>query len=144
MGSVKNSRNNDLAKIHIAKKALGLDDDTYREMLINVAGTTSSAQLDKDGRDKILEHLKQRGYKFHHKSAKASGMHQPASPDRAPLLSLIEALLASLEKPWSYADSIAHHVFKIEKVRWLKPEQLKVIMSLLMKNLKSVRAKETE
>ncbi len=144
MNTRKDSRRNDLAKIHIAKKDLGLDDETYREMLLNVAGVTSSAQLDEEGRKKILRHFEQHGYKFHHKSAKASGMHLPASPERASYLSMIGSLLTSLEKPWSYADSIARHVYKVDKVRWLKPEQLKVVMVLLMKNEKAAKAKETE
>ena len=38
-------RNKDLAKIHIAKKQLGLDDDSYRAMLQMVAGVNSAAHL---------------------------------------------------------------------------------------------------
>ncbi len=34
-----------LAKIHIAKKALGLDDDTYRDLLERIAGVRSAREL---------------------------------------------------------------------------------------------------
>ena len=33
-----------LAKVHVAKKVLGLDDDTYRAVLLRVAGETSAAK----------------------------------------------------------------------------------------------------
>ena len=36
------SRNPALAKIHIAKKELAMADDTYRAMLQNIAGVSSS------------------------------------------------------------------------------------------------------
>jgi phage gp16-like protein len=32
-----------LAKVHIARKDLGIDDDTYRDVLTRVTGRTSSA-----------------------------------------------------------------------------------------------------
>ena len=41
-----------LAKIHIAKAQLGMDDVTYRTMLQQVAGVTSSKQLDERGVDR--------------------------------------------------------------------------------------------
>ena len=47
-------RNPQLAQIHIAKKELGLDDDTYRDVLERVTRQRSSAGLDHDpdqGRD---------------------------------------------------------------------------------------------
>lgn len=57
-------RNIDLAKIHLAKKQLGLDDETYRAMLWTVARVNSAADLDQYGRSKVLQHLKSRGFKL--------------------------------------------------------------------------------
>src|SRR5436190_2088110 len=42
------------AAIHVGKKQLVLDDDTYRAMLHSVAGVTSSTQLDEAGADRVL------------------------------------------------------------------------------------------
>lgn len=56
-------RTDDLAKIHIAKKDLGLDDDTYRGMLWTCARVHSSKDLDYAGRAAVLDHLKARGWK---------------------------------------------------------------------------------
>lgn len=35
--------------LHVAKAKLGLDDETYRQVLVRVAGVTSSTELDRDG-----------------------------------------------------------------------------------------------
>ncbi len=54
-------RRTELAKIHITASQLGLkskvDDSLYREMLANVGGVSSAADLDAAGRRKVLEHL---------------------------------------------------------------------------------------
>lgn len=53
----------DLAKIHIARKELGMAEDAYRLMLESVAGVTSSAKLSAHGRAKVLHRLRQLGWK---------------------------------------------------------------------------------
>ena len=44
----KPSRNHRLAAIHLGKKELGLDDDTYRDMLEQVTGKRSAKGLNDD------------------------------------------------------------------------------------------------
>ena len=61
-------RNKDLAKIHIAKKQLGMDEDTYREMLRNIADVESATDLTDQGRFKVLRHLHQIGFKSRKKA----------------------------------------------------------------------------
>jgi len=136
-------RRRDLAKIHIAKKQLGLDDESYREILYQVAGVRTSAMLDEAGRILVIKRFKELGFKpvrsnkndgyasFHRTAAK-SGMHVPATADRSPLLSKIGAILADLSLPWSYADGIAKRMFKVDRVRWLYPVQLHKVVSVLI------------
>lgn len=59
------NRNNQLAMIHIAKKQLGLDDDTYRDIvrLVSNGRESSAGELDYAERNKLLEHFKSRGFK---------------------------------------------------------------------------------
>ncbi len=56
-------RTRDLAQIHIAKKDLGLDDDTYREMLFTLTRKRSSSELDAHQRGQVLQHMISRGWK---------------------------------------------------------------------------------
>ncbi|MEP0455203.1 MAG: regulatory protein GemA [Roseibium sp.] len=46
-----------IARIHIRKKQLGLDDDTYRAMLERVTGKTSSANMDSTEHRKVLAEM---------------------------------------------------------------------------------------
>ena len=62
--AVKYRRNRQLATIHCGKKFLGLDDETYRQMLWTVARVHSAADLDLHGREKVIAHMLARGAVF--------------------------------------------------------------------------------
>lgn len=73
------ARSNELAKIHIAKGQLGLDDDTYRAMLWSVARVRSAKDLDAGGREAVLKHLRAVGWKDKAPSPGAN-RYQPGTP----------------------------------------------------------------
>lgn len=130
----RDSRNSDLAKIHIAKKQLGIDDDSYRAMLQMVAGVNSAAHLSMDGRRKVLDHLRKVGFKT--KKAKRSYPGRPkpkqlAGTGKTALIKKIEAYLAEAKRPWNYAHGMARHMFKVDRVQWCTPEQLSKIVAAL-------------
>lgn len=52
-----------IAAMHVAKKELGLDDDTYRATLAKVTGKSSSADMTEPERQKVLEHFRASGFK---------------------------------------------------------------------------------
>lgn len=125
-------RKRELAKIHIAKKQLGIDDATYRTILLAVTGEESAAHLDARGRKAVLEHLEKLG--FVPTRGKTPHPGQPrnmANGDRSPLLRKIEALLAQGQLPWAYADGIASRMYGVERVAWCKPRQLYVVAQAL-------------
>ena len=123
-------RTRDLAMIHIAKKDLGLDDDTYRDMLWTVARVRSSGELDHAGRDSVLKHLKSRGWQPKRGGVKIEPPKNVKLSSVA-LIGKIGALLTVLEKPWAYADGMALKMFKVEKLTWCKPQQLHKIVAAL-------------
>lgn len=134
-------RTRELAQIHIAKKQLGLDDETYREMLWTIARTRSSGDLDFTGRKRVLEHMKARGFKV--QPPKRRDPDRPANmdhPDRGPSLRKIGALLADAERPWAYANGIAQKMFHVEKIGWLDVAQLGAIITALAIDQKRRRA----
>jgi phage gp16-like protein len=135
-------RRRDLAAIHICKEKIGMDDITYREMLMSIAGVKSSADLDQAGREKVLNHLWKRGLKPELKSARASGMHVSPPRSREPLLNKIGALLTATELSWAYADGIGKRMFGVDSVRWLDPDQLRKVLAALVYNQKRIMARE--
>lgn len=56
-------RTTDLAKLHIAKKALALTDESYRALLHRIAGVDSAKDLDIAGRAKVLKEFERLGWK---------------------------------------------------------------------------------
>ncbi|WP_416053111.1 gp16 family protein [Cupriavidus basilensis] len=119
-----------LAKIHIAKKQLAMDDDAYRAMLQSVGGVSSSKDLTALGAAKVLRHLEKCGFK----PLAHVGRRPTPTADRKPLVGKIEALLAEAKRPWAYADSMASRMFKVDKLDWCTPDQLWRIAAALQKD----------
>lgn len=120
-------RNPSLAKIHIAKKQLGLDDDTYRAMLLQHGGVSSSKDLTPLGAAKVLQHLEKAGFK----PKAGNGKRPKPAAGRAALIGKIEAQLADAGRPWAYAHAMAQKMFKVDKVEWLDEAQLGKVVAAL-------------
>lgn len=65
MNTADDARRRELAKIHIARKYLHLDEDTYRQVIRDIGGAVSgsSADLNPLGRARVLKHLQSKGWK---------------------------------------------------------------------------------
>jgi phage gp16-like protein len=132
-----NTRNAQLAKIHIAKKALALDDDAYRQILWTIARVRSARDLDDAGRRRVLDHFRACGWRpaprakrRHH----AGAPHNIDSEERGPMLRKIEAYLAEAKRPWAYADGMARRMFHVDRIALCSPAQLHNIIAALEKD----------
>lgn len=132
MAEYVEGRRRELAKIHVAKKQLGLDDASYRDVLCAVAGVQSASELDASGRKAVLKHFERLGFVPRRGSKPHPGQPRNMShEDRGPLLRKLEAYLAEGQKPWAYADSMARRMFGIERVAWCNSRQLMKIVQAL-------------
>ncbi|MDY6979178.1 MAG: regulatory protein GemA [Pseudomonadota bacterium] len=87
-------RNNELAKIHIAKKDLAMEEDTYRQIIREVGGARSgsSADLDLAGRSKVLKHFADLGWKPRRRRSNTSHPDQAdanATPGQVDMITAI-------------------------------------------------------
>lgn len=123
-----NDRNQELKLIHVAWRELGLDEDTYRDMLWTVARVRSAAELDGWGRRRVLEHMKARGFRARVKRRRSPG--GVASMNQA-LMGKVEALLADQKLEWAYADGIARRMFNVDSVRFCDAKQLRAVIAAL-------------
>ena len=64
--------------IHVAKRDLSMDDDTYRAILLRIGKKASSADLTIPELEKVLEHLKRSGFKVRSKAKSAQA--KPSRP----------------------------------------------------------------
>jgi hypothetical protein len=62
-----------LAAIHVARKQLGLDEDTYRALALRVTGKSSAGAMTEGERGRLLEELRKRGFKKASSLGKGSG-----------------------------------------------------------------------
>jgi phage gp16-like protein len=141
-----------LAKIHIAQEQLGMDDDTYRELLTSIVsngdearlltaegkikwfnGDISAKHLTGTGLNAVIECFKTAGFKGS-KQYKGKPHNADSSAANARRLSKVEALLADADRPWSYAIAIAKQMYKKEKLEFCTGEELGGIITALVKD----------
>jgi phage gp16-like protein len=134
-------RRAELAKIHIAKKDLGMTDDDYTAMLEAITGKTSAGDLNSRQRQAVLEHLANLGFKNDRKRGRPRNMERkPSQPEdqasRARQLEKIEALLTVGGKAWGYADALAQRICRVDRVAWVPTSDLYKIITALRKQAK--------
>jgi phage gp16-like protein len=87
-------RDREIKLIHVARRELGLDEETYRAMLNMVVGVKSAADLDAAGRQKLLDHMKSKGFKVKSKAGGKAKIDLAADPQYRK----IQALWSDLER----------------------------------------------
>ena len=80
-----------LAMMHVAKRDLGLDDDTYRAVLVRVTGKRSSKDMTDRERQAVLDEFRRQGFK---PASKARG--KPGRPLSGPYAKKAQALWIAL------------------------------------------------
>ena len=128
----KPNRQAELARIHIAKKDLGMNDDEYRTMLHVVTGKSSAGDLTARQRYQVLDHMKSlaEGPKQSY-PGRPNNMDGYSSRDRQ--LKKIEALLTVGNKSWAYGDILAQRICKVDKLAWVADHDLYKIITALKK-----------
>lgn len=134
-------RNGQMAKIHIAKSQLGLDDEEYRALLGRVAGVSSAKDLNPRQMGAVLAAFEALGWQP--LAPKKQGRKRPnVKSTRERLLGKIEAQLADAGRPWAYADAMAARICKVERLEWCDEGQLQKIIAALTYDAKRRAAKE--
>ena len=120
-----------LAKIHIAKIVLCLDDGTYRDVLRRVTGKDSSSKMLISELERVIYEFGNLGWK---PSAAAKSKHgkkpkvSTDKPNRQAVMDKIEAILTDMGLHWNYAHSIARGMHKKEKLDFCTDEELHKVM----------------
>lgn len=111
-----------MAKVHIAKKDLGLDDDTYRDVLERVTGKRSCKGMTIAQLESVIKDMEAHG--FTPKAAPKHGKKPNVIGRRQNLMNKIEAMLTDMSLHWNYAHGMADSMFKIKRLQWLSDDQL--------------------
>ena len=122
----KASRNDRLATIHMGKKALNLDEDTYRDMLEQVTTKRSAKDMTMDDLLKVIQHLDQLGF-----SKRNFGDKPKVKLSKEALIGKIEAYLTEDKLHWNYAKGIAKQMFQKEALEFCTENELWRIVAAL-------------
>jgi hypothetical protein len=121
--------------IHVARQKVGMDDETYRNLLKDRFNVDSSKDLDWKQRKSLLDHFKTLGFKVvsRHVKPKVSVAMQAQ-------LDKIEALLADMKLPWEYLtahkpgqSSMLKRLADVDQIAWANGSGLRAIIVALTK-----------
>lgn len=128
------SRNSLLAKVHIAKKALGMEEEAYRDLLEATTGKRSAGALSVRQLVQVVEVMRKRGWSDEDPRPARRKPKARTAPDCRPLLDKVGALLADSGRPWAYATAMLRRMYGVTKLEWAKPEHLRGIIAALTKD----------
>ena len=117
-----------LAKIHIGKKSLGLDDATYRALLRQLTGKESAATMGNWELEKVLRHMTRAGVAFTKKEG--SERSSQAAKIRA-LWGEMAALGAVREGGEHTLGAWLQGRFRVDRPEWLSPRQAQTAIESL-------------
>lgn len=114
-----------LAKIHVAKKQLQLDEDDYRQILLDETGRSSAGDCTEAELERALKRFEAKGFKPLPKAGPAANrpaQHPVARKARAMWISLYH--LGAVESPNEKAlESFARRQLKCDRLVWADQRQ---------------------
>lgn len=128
-----------IAKIHIGKSQLQMDNDSYRALLYRTAKKNSCTEMTVIELEAALKEMKRLGFV---PSRKETGKKPNVAKSKTAVLSKIEAILADLRLSWSYAEGMAKQMFGREKIEWLNVIETQKLLQALIYHQRRQQAKE--
>lgn len=129
-----------MAKIHIAKSQLGLEDETYRAMLRLHGGAESCRDIDEAGLLRVLKHLRAAGFRDIGRGGAALRPKQRA----VWALWLTLADRGIVHRSQEALDSFVKRQVGVDSVRWLPDPKAAAVIEALKQWVARTAATITE
>lgn len=111
-----------IAKVHLAKKQLAIMDDDYRQMLMDVTGKASCADCTEAELDRLIGHLRKKGFADRIKDGRRPASHPVAKKARAMWISLYH--LNVVRDPSEKAlESFGKRQLGVDRLAWADQRQ---------------------
>ncbi|EES4555917.1 regulatory protein GemA [Escherichia coli] len=122
--------------IHIARNELGMDEDTYRQMLQGLTGKASTKGMDTTQLNCVLESMKRKGFRVRPAGKASSGLPLDNHPQSRKIRALwLEMAAAGIVRDRS-ENALAWWIKRetgISALRWLNTEQASSVIEKLKK-----------
>ncbi|ELY5676414.1 regulatory protein GemA [Salmonella enterica] len=122
---MKTNRTRLIQLIHIAKSQLGIDTDTYRQMLLSITGETSTSVMNPGQLNKVLAAMKKKGFKVKPASKARTTRSLADSPQARKLRALWLEMYAQGFVRDSSEEALCRWVKRetgVDGLQWLEPE----------------------
>lgn len=129
--------------IHVGKRDLGLDEDTYRHLLTETTQKDSTKKMTIPQLNRVLDAMKQLGFKVRNKGGRPQAKDAMSKKIRALWLELHNG--GHVENPSE--EALATYVMRITKVealQWLDGQQAAKVIETLKQWLKRVQSPALE
>lgn len=120
--------------VHIARRDLGMETDTYRAALLRATGKDSCSAMSKEELQKALDHLKLCGFKVRAKPAPSRAL------DQSPMSSKIRALWLLLHEIGAVSDpseaalgAYCKRITGVEALQWTDGKQCDRLIETMKK-----------
>lgn len=130
-GARQPPRNRDLARIHILKSQLKLDDESYRNVLWTLGRVESSKDLDDHGRKAVIAHLEAHLARRDPRAVQYRSRPRNADAGNRKPLRKIEAYLADAGRPWAYVEQMAGHMYGKARIEFCDGDELAGLVAAL-------------
>lgn len=133
---------NKVAVIQVARQQLGLTDEDYRAMLSNIAGATSSKDLDDDGFEAVMFRLHQLGFRSTWNKANLGYRGAMATPRQVAKIRHLWGQFTDGKGTDASLGKWLEDKFKVSSLRFLEADPARKVIGALngMAAKKSVRA----
>jgi phage gp16-like protein len=133
-----------LAQIHIGQKALGLDDDTYHDMLEATIGKDSAATMTVVELQRVVDHMRELGWQ--NERAAAAKAPRPWRPSDKRHVRKVWALWGAMAREGSLRDGskqacrlFVERMTDCSDPEWLTPDQANKVIE----GLKAIERRHT-
>lgn len=137
---IQQARQRLIKLIHVAKRDIALDDDSYRAILLRIGNKASAADLTVPELEKVLEHMKRSGFKVRSKK----NDRPLASDDQSKMIRGLWLALAGMEVVRNSSEAalgaFVKRMTKVDTLQWLSTEQA----SQVIEHLKEWRERVTK
>lgn len=128
-----------IAKIHVGKQQLNMEDDVYRQFLYEITGQDSCKEMDLFQLQRVMAKMERLGFNPTRKNIGAKPLHKT---DVSAMMNKLAALLATSGKSWAYANGMARHMFGKEQVNQLDAVSLRKLIAALNIHILKEQAKQ--
>lgn len=140
---MKTNRARIIQLIHIAKSKLGMDTDTYRQMLLSITGKTSTSDMNPGQLNKVLAAMKAKGFKVQPTSKASTTLALADYPQAKKLRALwLEMYVQGIVRD-SSEEALRRWIKRetgVDGLQWLESDKA----STAIERLKNWRERELE